>query len=60
MLPRDVKTRWNSTYDMLATAVEYKVAVKAMCSDAELSLRKYELSKQEWVIVDQLVDVLKV
>ena len=45
---------------MLATAVEYKVAVKAMCSDAELSLRKYELSKQEWVIVDQLVDVLKV
>ncbi|KAF9015872.1 hypothetical protein BDZ89DRAFT_904591, partial [Hymenopellis radicata] len=24
VLPRDVSTRWNSTYDMLMTAIQYK------------------------------------
>ncbi|TFK81276.1 hypothetical protein K466DRAFT_454437, partial [Polyporus arcularius HHB13444] len=33
MIPRDVRTRWNSTYDMIKMAVEYAKAIKRMCSD---------------------------
>ncbi|KAI0745592.1 hypothetical protein C8Q76DRAFT_598751, partial [Earliella scabrosa] len=33
LLPRDVRTRWNSTYDMLETALKYRKVVDAMCAD---------------------------
>ncbi|RPD57810.1 hypothetical protein L226DRAFT_444721, partial [Lentinus tigrinus ALCF2SS1-7] len=38
MIPRDVRTRWNSTYDMIKMSVEYRAAVKRMCSDADHGL----------------------
>lgn len=59
-MPRDVRTRWNSTFTMLAFAVEYKKAINEITADQELGLWKYELSKEEWEIVVQLRDVLKV
>ena len=60
MMPRDVKTRWNSTYDMLIFAVEYQDALNTLCGDRELKLRAYEMSTAEWMIATQLCDILKV
>ncbi|KAJ7801836.1 hypothetical protein B0H14DRAFT_2159890, partial [Mycena olivaceomarginata] len=33
IIPRDVRTRWNSTYDMLAFAEEYRPVIDAITSD---------------------------
>lgn len=59
-MPRDVQTRWNSTYDMLRFALKYKKAVNIMTQTRELGLRRYELSPEEWVLAQQLSDVLEV
>ncbi|KAI0359341.1 hypothetical protein OH77DRAFT_1472574 [Trametes cingulata] len=59
LIPRDVSTRWNSTFDMLKVGIEYRRVVDTMCADRELGLRKYELSSREWTIATQLADVLK-
>ena len=59
-MPRDVPTRWNSTYDMLRFALKYEKAIKSMTQVQELGLRIYELSSEEWVLAQQLADVLEV
>ena len=60
MIPRDVRTRWNSTYDMIKMAIEYSKAIKRICSDADNGLRDFELSTEEWKIAEQLRDALEV
>jgi hypothetical protein len=59
-IPRDVATRWNSTFDMLDFALEYQKAIKSMVSDPDHGLSQYAMSAQEWKIIAQLRDVLKV
>ncbi|EMD31757.1 hypothetical protein CERSUDRAFT_59516, partial [Gelatoporia subvermispora B] len=58
-MPCDVATCWNSTYDMLEFAVEYRVAIDDMTMDRAMNLRKWELRDEEWVIASQLCDTLK-
>ena len=60
MMPRDVSTRWNSTYDMVEFAIEYHAALDIMTADRDMNLRKFELSKKEWSMVAELCEVLKV
>jgi hypothetical protein len=60
MMPRDVSTRWNSTYKMLIFAVNYRAAIDTMAARRDLNLRKYELEPAEWKIAEELRDVLKV
>jgi hypothetical protein len=60
MMPRDVSTRWNSTYDMLEFAIEYRTGLDTMTADREMNLRKFELSKKEWAMASELCDVLQV
>jgi hypothetical protein len=60
MMPRDVTTRWNSTFDMLVFGVEYRVAINEISGDRALKLRKFELNAEEWEIAVQLRNVLKV
>ncbi|THV04134.1 hypothetical protein K435DRAFT_564101, partial [Dendrothele bispora CBS 962.96] len=33
MLPRDVSTRWNSTYDMTSVSCDYRTAIDAMTAN---------------------------
>ena len=59
-MPCDVQTCWNLTYNMLSFALKYKQVVKSMTETRELDLRKLELSPEEWKLVQQLADILKV
>jgi hypothetical protein len=58
ILPRDVVTRWNSTYYMLNFALQYRAVIDAMTADKILKLRKFELEEEEWAIAEDLVAVL--
>ena len=60
IMPRDVSTRWNSMYDMLAFAIDHKVAVNRMTADVENGLRAYEMDMNEWGYALELHAVLKV
>lgn len=60
MMPWDVATQWNSTYDMLEFAVKYRGALDAITGDKEMRLQRYEMDDEEWNITYQLRDVLKV
>lgn len=59
-MPRDVATRWNSTYDMLKFSIEYKAPINSMTQRLELGLREYEMGHDEWRIAEQMRDVLEV
>lgn len=60
IMPRDVSTRWNSTYNMLKFAYSYREAIDKITGDRAMKLRDYELFESEWETVKQLRDSLKV
>ena len=47
MLPHDVRTRWNATYDMLQFAYEYKDAINKITNTYKMKLRDYEIELHE-------------
>lgn len=57
---RDVATRWNSTFDMLEYSLNHRAAINQITQLRDHGLRKFELSDEEWKVVEQLHDVLKV
>jgi hypothetical protein len=59
-MPRDVATRWNSTYDMLKFALTFREALDTITGEKDMKLRKYEMDEEEWEIACQLREVLKV
>ncbi|KAF9060308.1 hypothetical protein BDP27DRAFT_1237031, partial [Rhodocollybia butyracea] len=59
LIPRNVATRWNSTYDMLVVARQYSAVIDGITADKKLQLCKYELSEQQWKIVDDLIHIFK-
>jgi hypothetical protein len=59
-MPRDVANRWNSTYDMLRFAFTYSEVINQITGDRSMKIRQYEINDQEWKLVEQLRDCLKV
>ena len=59
-MPRDVSTRWNSTFDMLDFAISYREAIDALTANRLLKLRRFELDNEEWEVAEQLRDTLRV
>ncbi|KAJ3965321.1 hypothetical protein EV361DRAFT_777630, partial [Lentinula raphanica] len=59
MLPRDVATRWNSTYDMLAAFLEMKDPVSQFLDRSSHGLTEFLLDDEEWEAIKGLVSVLK-
>jgi hypothetical protein len=45
---------------MLDSAIRFKAAVKDITSDQDNDLRDYELSRDEWAVLEELRDALKV
>jgi hypothetical protein len=60
MMPRDVLTRWNSTFDMLKFSIEYRLAINTITAERSMKLRDYKLGKEEWKLAKELCEVLKV
>jgi hypothetical protein len=60
IMPRDVTTRWNSTFDMLIFAIEYRKALDTITSECEMKLCLYKLTQEEWDIATHLCEVLRV
>ncbi|KAI9456118.1 hypothetical protein BJY52DRAFT_1121414 [Lactarius psammicola] len=60
MMPHDVSTCWNSTYDMLNFSLKYRLAIDTITASCNYNLHKYELLPAEWKIAQELCDVLKV
>lgn len=59
-MPRDVSTQWNSSYDMLCFAIEYRKAIENITSERKNEIQQFELTEDEWTIAEQLRGVLKV
>ncbi len=60
MMPQDVATRWNYTYEMLNFAYTYRNPYNELCANRDMKMRQYEVEDYEWEIVKQLADILKV
>jgi hypothetical protein len=60
MMPHDVSTCWNSTFDMLEFAIKYHTAIDTMTRACNFGLHQYELAPAEWKITSELWHVLKV
>jgi hypothetical protein len=60
MMPCDVRTRWNTTYDMLQFTYEYKDAINKITDMRKMKLQDYEIELHKWDIVKQLQDILAI
>ena len=60
IIPHGVETHWNYMYKMLHLAYTYCNAYNEITANCGISTCNYELLKEEWKIVKDLADVLKV
>lgn len=54
---RDIKTRWNSTFDMLSTAIRLKRALELLIMSVEKK-KNFFLSEIEWELLSNIVNLL--
>ncbi|KAJ6601530.1 hypothetical protein B0H10DRAFT_1659087, partial [Mycena sp. CBHHK59/15] len=59
LIPRDVRTRWNSLYDMLVVAPMYKKVINDFTGDRNLGYRAYDLTDVQWGLVGDMVHIFK-
>ncbi|KAF8218740.1 hypothetical protein L208DRAFT_1347827, partial [Tricholoma matsutake] len=58
-IPWDVKTWWNSIFDMLAMALQYHLAIDNIIANKSLKLQKLELNNNDWEIILDLICVMQ-
>jgi hypothetical protein len=54
VMPHDICTHWNATYDMLDFTYQYKWAINKITDIHEMKLCEYEIEVHEWEVVWQL------
>ena len=60
IIPHDVKTRWNLTFDMVKMSFKFCPAIDNITANKSLKLCKYELDDDDWKVIGDLLQVLKV
>ena len=60
LIPLDNATRWNSWYQMLATAIEIKSAVDTYLENHMDTLEQDQLDRDDWSLLRNMASVLKV
>ncbi|KAJ6600849.1 hypothetical protein B0H10DRAFT_1887661, partial [Mycena sp. CBHHK59/15] len=55
-----MKTRWNSTYDMIIAALQYRCAYRKFTTDKSNGLQKFVLTAAEWTVLEDLCYILGV
>ena len=60
MIPHDVSTHWNSTFDVADFVCKYHVAIEAITDKQKLGLTDLALDEHEWGLLKELRGVLKV
>ncbi|KAJ3831396.1 hypothetical protein F5878DRAFT_549610, partial [Lentinula raphanica] len=59
VIPRDVATRWNSTFDMLTAFLRLKEHIVQFLDRSSNGLSDYALDEEEWDAIKDLVSILK-
>jgi hypothetical protein len=60
VIPHDICTHWNATYDMLDFTYQYRKAINKITDIQNMKLLVYKIKVHEWEIIQQLHDLLKV
>jgi hypothetical protein len=60
VIPCDVRTHWNATYNMLDFAYQYRKVINKITDIWDMKLHVYEIEVHEWEMIRQLRDLLKV
>ena len=60
IIPRPVKTRWNSTVVAIMVSLEIRPALHLLTSTPKHKLTNLALVDEEWTILSDLVSVLAV
>ncbi|KAJ3831543.1 hypothetical protein F5878DRAFT_513021, partial [Lentinula raphanica] len=59
VLPRDVATQWNSTYDMMSAFHKMKEQMSEFLDRSSNRLSDFVLNNDEWEAIKGLVSILK-
>lgn len=59
MLILDVKTRWNSTFEMIQRAIKMREVVDILTS-CDVEMRQYALDADDWKVLRDVLDFLQV
>lgn len=57
---RRVATRWNSDLDCLMSYMHFKDIITTLTSKSGLRLKKYELTSDQWLLAEDVKEVLLV